>query len=61
MVDFVKASVARGDNGHLDTCTVSGKLMAITRAGQPAWSFTELHPPLSDPVLGTDGTVFIHS
>jgi len=38
-----------------------GVLVTLDEQGTPAWTFAELAPPLNGPVVGLDGTVFVHN
>lgn len=58
--EFTLSTVARGPERQFYTCTGNGRLLALTPAGELAWSFEGLPGPLSDPVVGPDGTIFTY-
>ena len=49
---------AVGPDGTIYVATTSGKLLAFTPAGQPAWSFSTAGP-VPSPAVGPDGTVYL--
>jgi outer membrane protein assembly factor BamB len=52
---------ALGLDRQVHVINEEGVLVTLDDQGTPAWTFAELSPPLNGPVVGLDGTVFVHN